>query len=83
MTHLEKARELQAKSLIAAIEKRNMTAFYCESKEDCLKKVFELMPENSTIAWGGSESIKEAGIPSALKESGSYTVYDRAEYTTP
>lgn len=83
MTHLEKARELQAKSLIAAIEKRNMTAFYCESKEDCLKKVFELMLENSTIAWGGSESIKEAGIPSALKESGSYTVYDRAEYTTP
>ena len=70
MTHLEKARELQAKSLIAAIEKRNMTAFYCESKEACLKKVFELMPENSTVAWGGSESIKEVGIPSALKESG-------------
>lgn len=83
MTHLETARELQAKSLIAAIEKRNMTAFYCESKADCLKKVFELMPENSTIAWGGSESIKEVGIPSALKESGKYKVFDRAEYTTP
>ena len=58
MTHLEKARELQAKSLIAAIEKRNMTAFYCESKEDCLKKVFELMPENSTIACGPGAAAK-------------------------
>ena len=83
MTHLQKARELQAKSLIAAIEKRNMTAFYCESKEDCLKKVLEIVPEESTIAWGGSESIKEVGIPNTLKESGNYTVYDRVEYTSP
>ena len=83
MTNLEKARELQAKSLIAAIEKRNMTAFYCESKEACLQKVLELVPEESTIAWGGSESIKECGIPEALKESGKYTVYDRAKYLSP
>lgn len=83
MTNLEKARELQAKSLIAAIEKRNMTAFYCESKEACLQKVLELVPEESTIAWGGSESIKECGIPEALKESGKYMVYDRAKYLSP
>lgn len=83
MTNLEKARELQAKSLVAAIEKRNMTAFYCESKEDCLKKVLELLPESCTIAWGGSESIKEAGITEAVKESGKYTVYDRAKYLSP
>ncbi len=76
------ARKRQAETVIKAIEKRNMTAFFCETKEDCLKKVFELMPEKSTIAWGGSESIKEVGIPKALKESGSYTVYDRADYTT-
>ena len=83
MTHLETARELQAKSLITAIEKRNMTAYYCESKEDCLKKVLEILPENCTIAWGGSESIKEVGIPDTVKESGKYTVYDRAKYLSP
>ena len=83
MTHLESARELQAKSLISAIEKRNMTAYYCESKEDCLQKVLEILPEGCTIAWGGSESIKEAGIPDAVKESGKYTVYDRAKYLSP
>ena len=83
MTHLESARELQAKSLISAIEKRNMTAYYCESKEACLQKVLEILPEGCTIAWGGSESIKEAGIPDAVKESGKYTVYDRAKYLSP
>ena len=82
MTNLEKARALQAQSVIKALEKRNMTAYYCESKEDCLKKVLELVPENSKIAWGGSESIKECNIPMTLK-SGNYTVYDRADYNTP
>lgn len=83
MTHLETARALQAESLIAALNKRNMTAFYCESKEACLQKVLELVPEESTIAWGGSASITECGIPDALKESGKYTVYDRAKYLSP
>ena len=83
MTHLESARELQAKSLISAIKKRNMTAYYCENKEACLQKVLEILPEGCTIAWGGSESIKEAGIPDAVKESGKYTVYDRAKYLSP
>lgn len=83
MTHLESARELQAKSLISAIEKRNMTAYYCENKEACLQKVLEILPEGCTIAWGGSESIKEAGIPDAVKESGKYSVYDRAKYLSP
>ena len=82
MTNLEKARALQAQSVIKALEKRNMTAYYCESKEDCLKKVLELVPEKSTIAWGGSESIKECNIPMTLK-NGNYTVYDRADYNTP
>lgn len=83
MSHLFTARENQAKSIIAAIEKRNMTGHYCATKEECLSLVLSLMPESSSAAWGGSESIKECGIPSALQESGKYTVYDRSRYVTP
>lgn len=83
MSHLFTARENQAKSIIAAIEKRNMTGHYCATKEECLSLVLSLMPESSSVAWGGSESIKECGIPSALQESGKYTVYDRSRYITP
>ncbi len=60
-----------------------MTAIYCDSKEECKKTVLSLIPEKSTIAWGGSESIKQCELPSALKESKRFTVYDRAEYTEP
>ncbi len=83
MSHLFTARENQAKSIISALEKRNMTGHYCRSREECVSLVLSLMPEGSTIAWGGSESIKECGIPSALRESGKYTVYDRSRYVTP
>ena len=83
MSHLFTARENQAKSIISALEKRNMTGHYCRSKAECLALVLSLMPEGSTVAWGGSESIKECGIPAALQESGNYTVYDRSKYITP
>lgn len=83
MSHLSAARENQAKSIISALEKRNMTGHYCESKEDCVSLILSLMPEGSTVAWGGSESIKECGIPAALQHSGKYTVYDRSRYVTP
>ncbi|MBR5437698.1 MAG: lactate utilization protein [Clostridia bacterium] len=83
MSHLSAARENQAKSIISALEKRNMTGHFCKSKEECVELILSLMPEGSTIAWGGSETIKQCGIPTTLQESGKYTVYDRALYTTP
>ena len=63
MSHLSTARENQAKSIISALEKRNMTGHYCKDKEECISLILSLIPEGSTIAWGGSESIKECGIP--------------------
>lgn len=83
MNNVYKARQLQAESIIKALNKRNMTAYYCQSKEDCTKKVLSLIPQGSVISWGGSESIKECEIPSALKNEGIYTVLDRSEYVTP
>lgn len=83
MSHLKSARELQAKSIISAAEKRNMTAYYCEDIEECRKKVLELIPEGSVISWGGSMSIHECGIPDALRERGDCEVLDRTKYITP
>lgn len=83
MTNLYKARQLQAQTIIDSLNKRNMTAYYCESKEDCTKRVLSLIPEGSVISWGGSESIKECDLPKALKDEGIYTVLDRSEYITP
>ncbi len=82
MSHLKSARELQAKSIISAIEKRNMTAYYCEDIDACRQKVLELIPEGSVISWGGSMSIHECGLPEALKGRGDCDVLDRSQYVT-
>ncbi|MGN0448132.1 MAG: lactate utilization protein [Acutalibacteraceae bacterium] len=80
MTPLEKARFLQAETIIKNLEKRNMTGIYCESREACLKTVLELIGDGKTVSWGGSESMKQCGIAEALKAKGTCTVLDRTEY---
>lgn len=83
MPNLSKARENQAKSIIANLEKRNMNGYFCRTREECAELLLSLIPENSTISWGGSETIKQCRIPSVLDKSGKYTIYDRSRYVTP
>lgn len=73
--------EMSANKIIEAMKKRDIEAYYCETKEDGLKKALELIPEKSTVTWGGSQSIKEIGLTDALS-NGNYTVYDRANAST-
>lgn len=80
MDFLKKARENQANSIIKNLEKRNMTAYYCDSKEACLEKVLEIIGNNTSVSWGGSESMKQCGIPEALKKNPTCTVFDRMTY---
>ena len=80
MENLKKARENQAKAIIKNLEKRNMTAFYCESKDACREKVLEIIGTGKTVSWGGTMSSKQCGIPEALKADSGYTVIDRADY---
>ena len=42
----------------------------------------ELIPEGSSISWGGSMSIKAIGLPEALHK-GNYKVLDRDLCATP
>ena len=71
--------KLQAMTLIKNLEKRHMKGFYCATKEEALRLALSLIPENSSIAWGGSESIKEIGLIDALYAANTYTLYDRAK----
>lgn len=68
----------QADVIMKQLQKRHMNGYYCETKEDALKLALSMMPEGSSISWGGSESIKEIGLLDALYEKGTYTLYDRA-----
>lgn len=81
MSFVKNAREKQAQSIISALQRRNMQGYYCETKEECCELVLSMIEENSTVTWGGTESIKECSIPQKLSESGKYNILDRAKYS--
>ena len=68
--------ELLAEKVIKGLESRNMAGYYAKTKEEALEKALELIPEGSSIGWGGSVSIAEIGLKDAVC-NGNYTVYNR------
>ena len=73
--------ERLANKLITNLKRRHYNAFYCKSAKDVVEKVKELIPEGSSISWGGSMSIRTSGITKMLKE-GNFDIYDRDDVTT-
>ena len=68
--------ELLAQKVIKGLESRNMSGYYAKTKEEALQKALELIPEGSSIGWGGSASIAEIGLKDVVC-NGNYTVYNR------
>ncbi len=81
MNPLKAAAEKQAQSIITALEKRNMNGYYCSTKQECCELVMSMIKDNSTVTWGGTESIKECSIPQKLQESGRFNIIDRAKFS--
>ena len=74
--------EVLANRVVKNLESRNMEAYFVKTKEEALKKALELIPEGSSISWGGTASATEIGLLDAVHE-GNYEVYDREEAQTP
>lgn len=65
-------------SLVKKFAQRNMDAVYCDTAEQACKKALELMPEGSSVTWGGSVTIEEIGLTEAVR-AGDYEVIDRMD----
>lgn len=77
MDSFEKNRNrLAAEKVIAALKRRHMNGYYAETAEEALHLALSLIPEGSTVGWGGSMSIEEIGLKAALKAR-HYRVIDR------
>ncbi len=61
---------------IKALEKNNMNGYFVEDKEALLKKITELVPEKSSVAFGGSMSIIETGVVDFVRTA-DYELLDR------
>lgn len=68
--------ELLGNTMITALEKRRMEAYYCPTAKDALKKALELIPEGSSVSWGGSVTITDIGLKDEIRK-GNYVAIDR------
>ena len=77
-----KRNRLLGDRVIRGLESRNMEGYYAETKEEALKKALELIPEGSSLSWGGSMTIAEIGLKESVC-SGNYKVYNRDAAKNP
>ncbi|MCL1976186.1 MAG: lactate utilization protein [Firmicutes bacterium] len=75
MTEQEDYNSLLAKKLITEFDKRGFAGYYCETKEDALNKILEIIPANAMISYGGSATLYDIGIREALNNK-KYHVFD-------
>ena len=77
MTPKEIRNSRLAQRIINNLARRNMQAFYSPTSQEAVGKVLELIPAGSSVTWGGSMTIRDIGIPDALRQKGCYEVLDR------
>ena len=64
------------------LESNNMKPYFCKTSKDAVELVRSLIEKGSTIAAGGSMTLKETGVEELLR-SGDYNFIDRANAKTP
>lgn len=68
--------EKRGKLLVKHLQQRHFDAYYCANKEEALAKALELIPEGSSVGWGGAMSAQQIGLMDAVK-NGNYRALDR------
>ena len=81
MEIIKKRDALLSEQVIKNLNSRNIEAYFAPTKEEALKKALEIIPQESSINWGGSVSIESIGLKEAVRK-GNYKVLDREKATT-
>ena len=74
--------EKRGQILVKNLQSRHFEAYYCENKEEALKKALELIPEGSSVGWGGALSAEQIGLMEAVHQ-GNYRPIDRSLAKSP
>lgn len=74
--------ERTAETLIKNLQKRHIEGYYVPSKEEAIQKACSFLKDNETISWGGSMTLAEIGLTSALEQAGCYTLLDRSKVSS-
>lgn len=71
-----KRNEIVSQRVIKMLQSRHHEAYFAADKNSALQLALSLIPEGSTISWGGGRSLQEIGLLDAVRD-GSYHVIDR------
>ncbi len=83
MTPTETRNEHLAQTIIKNLQRRHIQGFYCPTAEEAVKKVSELIADGESVTWGGTMTVRDLGIPAALKSRGTLEVLDRDLVESP
>ncbi len=79
-TNIKIRNEKLANKVINALQKRHFDAYYCETQQDVIKKMEELIEKTQTISTGGSTTLNELGIiDNFIKKGYNITARDKAK----
>ncbi len=62
----KKISSILCQRVIQGLEKRQIHGYYAETKEDALKLALDLIPEGSSVGYGGSITLDQIGLKTAL-----------------
>ena len=74
--------EKRGNILVKNLRSRHFDAYYCENREEALKKALELIPQGASVGWGGAISAQQIGLMDAVHQ-GNYHAIDRDLAKTP
>lgn len=74
--------EKRGNILVKNLNSRHFEAYYCATKEEALAKALELIPQGSTVGWGGALSARQIGLLEAMG-TGKYNALDRDKASSP
>lgn len=82
MKPFEQYYETVAATIIKGLEKRNMEGYYFATAKEAVDHIMNMIPEGSSVSWGGSMTLTETGMMDALKAS-DLTKIDRGTAKSP
>lgn len=68
MTPKETRNAKLAQKMLKSLERRNYEAYYCPTAAEAVDKVSALIPDGSSVTWGGSMTIRDMGLTAKLHE---------------
>ncbi len=82
LTNKQLANKQLAEQVLKKMELRGFKGYYCDSSDDAVELLKEIIPAHASVSFGGSETLKECGAAELLK-NGTYNFIDRSTAHSP